>query len=388
MNDTIVQPTPDSAMASWINVIRETPDAANVATETKVEPEAKEPEAKPAAVAATVKPEPVVDTGDWEKSPTPRKADDWEKFKTARKQKETELAAERDTIKSERDRLTSEIAELRKAGPSPELDKLKAERDELFNALRVVDVEKHPHFQAHFNGRISQQVELAKSIVGADYAQQIQEVLGLPEGKYKAAQLEDLASNLTPFQMSQLGGVVNSLTSIQQEKRVAIENEVKNYDSVQAKRKADGEAATAKQVAEHERAFKAVVDELSGDNGLVTLKKRAGETDEDKAWNKGVEEQIDFAKNLLMGRHEPQTLSKAALYAASAPAFIRHAQALATENATLKEQIASMRASSPTVQGGRPNTTETTRVVNSPLTNPHDAAKNWVKALNEASNQQ
>lgn len=380
MPDTEPASPAQPSMASWM---KELPNITEPATQPIAEP------AKPAAAVAAEPPPKPADTTpvkpEDDETKWPRTSEDWKKFKEARKSRETELVSERDTIKSERDRLNSEIETLKRSGPSPELDALKRERDELFNLVRVIDVEKNPQFKAHYEGKTSAQIKLGQTIVGESNAAQFEKIVKMPDGEYKNDQIREFLAGLDNLQTARLGGVLNNLDQIQQERQQAIESEVKNYDTIQQRRKAETDHQATQRRQEAEKTFSTVLGELTGEKGLPMLQKRNGTTEEDAAWNKAVDSRVAYAKNLLEGNHKPADIMKAAFFAASAPAVLEHAKVVAEENARLREQVKALSAAGPRTAGDRaPTDTAPAPVQHKDGSRPMDAAANFMKGIIDA----
>ena len=286
----------------------------------------------------------------------------WKKLKESKKLVETE----RDTIRTERDTLRAEFETLKKTATTPQakanlaedpefialkksVEAKDKEAQELSERLRILDVEQHPKFKAYFEGKVGQQMEIAKTIGG----DKLVEALKLPAGEYRKSQLTEIASELGPLELAQFGSVLTRLTEIDHEKQGEIAKAKESQTAMQAER----EQTFAKQRAELENTFKSVTAEVTdAEKGLSFFREREG----DAEWNKGVQERLALAQRAFKGEFSHEEAARAIYWAASAPAVLQQANALLTKNAELEAEILKLRGASPSAPGGgaEPTTTE------------------------------
>jgi hypothetical protein len=334
-----------------------------------VPPEPKSPTPSPAQTSPA---EPKSDDSDkW-----PRTAQDWKKFTKTR---DEQYAAKDAAIKKLESDLQAERERVAKAIPaseSPEFDALRKERDLYSEQLKVVSVENHPKFKAHFENRTNAQVDLAKRIVGAEKAERLTTLLKMQDSDYKTSQIENLISDLSPMNQSRIAGVVNALDEIANERQTEISKARENYDKLTAEQQA--QANNRKQGIE--KMFSERIN-LAQDKekGFFLFQPREG----DEAWNKAVNERIDSAKLLLFGNPKPDRLMQAALDAAAYPELLKSMLAADQEIEKLRGQVKELSGASPQITGGRnANGGEATPPVQHKAgTRPMDAAKNWSSSL-------
>lgn len=381
---------PGKAMEGFISSLQSagTAEAAKAAAEkpapeTKPDPAPPKPPEKPADIkpAPDAKPETAKETSadeiDLEK--WPRDAKGWDAYKSKYKEKVSAATKERDDIKTERNKLNDEIEKLRKQGPSPELDKMKQERDQLSEQLRLVSVENHPKFKAYFENKTTAQVELAKRIVGTENADRIAELLKTSDGPTKDAAIEEIMATLSPLQASRLGGVVNAMSEIQSERQSEIGRSRETYDKMQ-KEQADKTAGEQKRVLD---LFDSTVKEMSDPkNGNPLFQTKDG----DEAWNGEVNKRIETAKNLLFGNTQPEQVIRAAMDVVAYPAVLKQNQAQAERIGQLEAQVKELTAAAPKVEAkaGEKSTDVPGLVTHKSGTSPMDAVKGWVGGLNKA----
>jgi hypothetical protein len=395
---------PPNAASSWMNSLPSMADQA-VAPERpepagRVAPGETTPKKEPETVKTPEKPEvskpgekPAKTADDDADEPMPRTAADW-KARKAKQGERLKLAqTERDATKSELATVRAEIGELKKAGPSPELDGLKKERDELSERLRLNAVEKHPKFQAYFEQKTNAQLDMAKRIVGAEAADEIVRALKMDDGAYKEAEIERLTAGMSQYKLSQIGNVALELDRIKAEREGEITRAKSNFEEMTKAEKAQMDKRRADQTAFVEKTFNDILGKASdAKEGNFLFQKKDGDT----AWNTQVDERVALAKQLFTGQSKPESLAQAAFYAAALPALLTsytaEKEASAKEIATLKAQVAQLSAASPTVQPGeRAANGEPGQFSRTPIkkdANPQEAGKSFMKDMINFGNQQ
>ena len=280
----------------------------------------------------------------------PRTAKDWEAYRA--KNKERQVA-----IETERDNLAKRIAELEKAQPAsattedPRIAVLSKEREELSERLRLVEITQHPQFKAYYDGKINTQVEMAKKIVGPDNAEAIASLLKLPDNEYRQQRLDELVTTLSPIAQSRIGGVLNQLQEIEMDREGQIQKAKTDYAAMQEKTKKDQETARTTNLQKAESMFTtalSVVQNPKDKDGLFVFQKRDG----DEEWNKGVDETVKTAKDLLFGTQPPEQLMKAALHAAALPVMAKRYQEAQDKIKALEDQVAGLTAAQPRTTAG------------------------------------
>lgn len=296
------------------------------------------------AKAPETKPAPAMVPSENEEEKWPRDAKDWDKFKAKRREKEAQLVSERETIKAERDKLSSEIAELKKSGPSPELEQFKKERDELSERLRMADIERHPRFKQYYDGKTSEQIGLARAIVGKDLADQVSTLLQMPDSEFRTERINELVGNLSVMQQSRIGSVLNSLEQINSERASEIVKAKTDFEKVSTFEKQRQEQAQQESIQKAQSVFDSFVKSAQDpQTGLMTFQKKDG----DSAWNNEVEARVQSARELLFGKASPETMIQAAIRAVSLPAVLTSHKAALDKIATLESQVKALTASTP-----------------------------------------
>jgi len=302
-------------------------------------PVVEKPTAKPDADTAPTPPDAPAKPDADDETKWPRTAQQWKEFKKARAEEVQKRDEEIKALKAERDEIKKKITEAPAA--SPELEALKKDRDELSERLRILDVERHPKFAAYFQNKTQAQIDLAKRIVGTEYADTAAKLLTLPEGQFKDQQIEEMLVNLTPLQQSRFGSVLNALADIESERQGEIKRSRDNFEKMTAEQTAAREG----QVKALEKAFNEAAVKAQESNPV--FKKRDG----DHAWNTEVEKRLETARNLFFGKGmTPERVIQAALDASALPAILTGYEAMYNENERLKSQIAELSKASPAIQ--------------------------------------
>src|SRR6185436_15635433 len=305
----------------------------------------------------------------------------WDAYKAKHREKEITLTKERDTTKNELAKIKEEIELLRKSGPSPELDALRKERDDLSDRLRVVAVEQHPKFKQYFETKTNEQLELAKEIVGNGKSDAIVSLLKQPDSQWRRQRIEELTVEMSPLQQSQIAGVMLSLSSINRERQGALAGAKETYEKMVA----DQKTAAEKQASEVKSNLEKLLNESlakvqDAKTGLAAFQTREG----DDEWNRGVETRIASAKNMLTGTVQPAAAMEVMLMGIAAPAVLNQLKDALEENGKLQAQIKELSSATPRLETGTPSGTETGSqpVQVKAGSNPHEAIKGWMQGLN------
>lgn len=338
--------------------------------EKKIEPE---PELKP-----ETKPEEKVEPPK-EEEKWPRTAKDWDAFKAKRKEVEIRLQGELQTASSKLKESEDKLAKV--SNPNIEENEIfkltKKERDELSEQLRMVSVENHPKFKAYFDNRINSQIGLAQKIVGTELAEKAKTILLMPDGEYKDSQIEQLTQDLTPLQQSRLGGVLNSLSEINNEKQSEIANARANLSKIQEQ----NQSQQKQRLTELEGVMNSVLSKAQDPkSGIALFQTKEG----DDNWNNGVKSRLETARAIFSGQLKPEQVALAARDAAAFPVVLEYTKHLQSELTKRDEQIKSLSAASPSVQSNEKadKSTDSQQPVKIKAhSNPMDAARSFAQVL-------
>jgi len=345
------------------------------------------------AVAAKADDKPAAEAEDkW-----PRTSKDWDSFKAKRRENEEKLKSEiaaRDTKVKE---LETRLQELDERGaklnePPPEIkaqiERLTKENEEMSLQLQVLEVTAHPKFKAYFENKTNAQINLAKRIVGTELAEQMEQVLKMPDipelAEIKQARVEEIISELSPIQQSRIGSVLNALTEIGEERAAEIARANEHKTTITGQQ-------TEQQKQKQEAAIKARDDAFSSmtravqdtKNGMPIFQLREGNDE----WNAAVGKRLDTAKRYFMGAKDitPQEIARASFMAAALPdmlaAYQADMKAKDEEIGKLGEQVKKLTAAQPGKGESADTAGETNgRVQIKPQMTPGEATAAWMKA--------
>lgn len=357
-----------------------------------VEPAATDPGAKPAAEKPVEPAKTKAEDGDDEK--WPRNTEDWDKFKAKRKANEEKLRGEIATRETKLADLQRQLETATKTKPADdtatkaEIERRDALIKSLTDRIAVLDVTKDPRFEEYFDKKTKTQQAMAANILGADKGTELAKILALPEGDYRNERMEAFMGDLTPMQSTRIGGVLNALDGIEQERKAEIEKAGANRETLLAERanrqKAQGEA--------RQKGFETTLTELQdATKGNPLFHKREG----DETWNAGLAKRIETAKALLFGGNiAPEQAAKAALFASSLPAVLEaydaDTKAKDAQIATLQAQVKALTAAQP--GGGTPAEKGASSAAESPSKikegmDPFAIADAFARGLTEHANQ-
>lgn len=304
------------------------------------------PPAAPAAPAKEpAKPDAKADE-DWKEAEppesvkSPKGQESWrsrEKGFAARLEKErAAFAKEKSELAAAADKFKADLEAAKKASPGvkvedlPEFKGLKSQHEALTKQLEdyserlaLVDVEKHPKFQAYFTQRTEAAMNLAKS-AGGDRAV---ELLKLPDSAWRTEQLEALAAEIGTIKGGLLTNAMARLDEITAERNAEIARAQTNYKTM----KEQEALTTAQQRESLSKTFEAIRAEVTGDKGLPVFAQK-----DDPEWNKGVQESLTLAQHIYGGELKPEERARAAFWSAAAPRLL---SALQTEQASRAEEV-------------------------------------------------
>lgn len=328
--------------------------------------------------------------GDTGEEKWPRSKKDWDLFKENRKKSEEALRsqiAEREAKIKEFEAKMQEAAAKPAAQVDPnikaKLDALEAENKELTEKITVLDVTQHPEFKAYFDNKTKAQVELAKRIVGSDKSDQLSRILDMPDSEYKSAQLDEFMGDLTTAQLSRFGGVLNALDSIKAEKEQEIAKAAEHKQKLQADQAQKAEMGSK----QREKWFTDTLTAVQGAKEIDLFRPKDG----DAAWNAKLNERVNKAKEIFLGKSNPAEVAAAALFAASLPVLKeRHDNDLRERDekiSKLEAQVKALTAAQPSggkgtgaaAPGADKNETSSLKEGMS----PHEAGSAFVRSMHD-----
>lgn len=294
------------------------------------DPQPAAPEPKPVEVEATAEPEPEVET------------------KESRSSKDFKLIKqERDEWKTKYDEVNSKIADLEQAtAPTEELEKLRAEYEEMSKTLSVTNLERHPKFREQYVKPIEAQVDRAKAYVPAEDRDKLAKILTMPVGEARANALDDLVGDLPASRQAYLQNIVSRIDEISYDRDIAVSESKASYEKLVQEENLISEKKTAERDNQLNKSFNTMLKEAQDNIPIYQL--REG----DEEWNQGVRERVALAKKILMEQNSFEDAATAALWAASGGALVEQNSALVEHNRRLQTELNKLKGAEPSAAGG------------------------------------
>lgn len=250
-------------------------------------------------------------------------------------------------LKSEKEKLAAEVAELKAKLASPEtqaqLDALQKERDELSTRLEQADIERHPRFQQHYDGNLKRIAETAKQVVPGENGEKIADMLKSGAFRTNDAAFRELISTLDSVEQAQIGALMLQSRTLHIERADELARAGERKKQLQAQEEA-AKASESKRVMAQ---FEANIREIASADPLFSTR------DGDDAWNAAVEKRITSARDLMTSDLDAKSVANVAIWATVGPEYKDMLETQMAINAKMKQQIELLSAASPKVSGSQ-----------------------------------
>ena len=221
------------------------------------------------------------------------------------------------------------------------MEKLKTERDDLDQRLKLAAIERHPKFQQEFQAKVDGITEQAKRVVGTESADRIAELIQQTDSEHRSNAIEEVMLELSTTKQAQLGSLLTRMDEVRYERAAALENAESTYQGMMADQQKQHEA----QLAETHKLFDGVLDDASK---LEVFAKRDG----DDSWNGEVKERVDMARSIFSGENDPAELARASLWAAAGPKYRELLINQIELTRRLQKQLGDQGSANPSVSSG------------------------------------
>lgn len=270
------------------------------------------------------------------------KSDDFKRVKGKAATFRTEAETARQELLKAKDELKA--AKERKAD-NGELETLKTELAKHKAISESIGLEFSKEFQDKYSAKKDTVISGLKAGLPADKADKIASALELPDSEYKRGLLATLTEGMDNFLLTEIAAANRELRGINKER----EGELTNAGAKLAELHKQREEGTKKRQTELGEAFETALKRATDPDptkGISVFQKRDG----DETWNAKVKERSAIAKVIYEGdfAHDNER-ADAAMWAAAAPAFLEDLSAQAKEITSLKETIAKMQSSNPSL---------------------------------------
>lgn len=248
-------------------------------------------------------------------------------------------------LKSEKEKLASEVAELKAKLASPEsqaqLEALQKERDELSKLLEQSDIERHPRFQQHYDGSLKRIAETAKQVVAGENGEKIADMLRTGAFRSNDAAFRELISTLDSVEQAQIGALMLQSRTLHIERADELARAGERKKQLQAQEEAAKVSESKRVMAQ----FESNIREIASADPLFS--KRDG----DDAWNAAVEKRVTTARDLMTSDLDAKSVANVAIWATVGPEYKDMLETQMAINAKMKQQIEALSAASPRVSG-------------------------------------
>lgn len=228
----IQQPDPGTGMNSMREKLEK------LMAETKEPPKADEKKPEPKKEEAK-KEEPKTDAKpDEKKEPEPEtftsaKAADWKKLKDARAAAEKERDEFKTKLLTKENEFLQLQTKLKAEDKTPEftkeLETIKADRDKLLEKLEAIDLERSPRFSERFDKAFASAAERAKNAVGEQLAERVEQLMHLPQSKWRKERLNEIREELTGIDQGQFDIAIAEWDRARQDKDTALADSKNNF---------------------------------------------------------------------------------------------------------------------------------------------------------------
>ena len=325
-----VEATEPDGPSSFIEAFK----AAVEGSEPKAEPKAEEPKAEePKAEEPKVEPkaeEPKAEEPKEESTPFESRAA--KDFKLLKQQ--------RDTAKTELEKLRDEVEQLRATAPADDLDALRKERDELSSRLKAASIERHPEFEQHYTKQLQAVIDRAKG-VSSEHAEKIEQLMKMDATAYRDQQMEEVFSELSAVKQSTLGALIARADEVRTERAGQLANANDTYEQMVATQQQQREQMML--------SSKKVFDDVLAEARVLEVFQQK---DGDEEWNADVSVREELARNIFLGQSDERELARASLWAAAGERYRDLLISQIEHNSKLQKQIEDLQGATPAVSGG------------------------------------
>lgn len=249
------------------------------------------------------------------------------------------IKEDRDNARSEIDNLKKELESAKANTNSGDLDKIRAERDQLSDELKIASIERHPEFRRKYEERAGQLVTQAKEMVGVGMDEKITQLLFMAESEGRTEQLDDVFSELPVSKQARLANLISEMDKLQTDRVEELNNSNATYDALQERDR--GHLQERLDVTH--KTFDEVAQRASN---LEMYRTKEGDDD----WNKEVDSRMNVARSIFTGASNQEDLALASLWAAAGPSYREAYGAQVEVNRRLQAQIKDLTGATPSMQ--------------------------------------
>lgn len=215
---------------------------------------------------------------------------------TARKL-EAERVAEKAAVQKQIEEINQQAAD---KVDEAEVVKLRKQVEELDAVVQKSSLQEHPNFKAKYDGQISTEIEKVKKVVPTENADELAQLLSIPESKKRNERITEIANALEDIPKLKLLAAVERVDRWASEKSDELSKWKENKVHIEASAIRDREIDSAKVAEIQKVAWTKGMDVVSApQTGLEVFQKADGYDD----WNAKVDARVATVKNLLLTKN-------------------------------------------------------------------------------------
>lgn len=351
----------------------------------------------PPAPAKAATPAPATpDDGHTWKPKDKRKAQNWDDLKDDFAKREAGHIADKAALKAEVEALRTgkpvpasgdlDITKLdyERVSKHPEVAKRLKERDDYFDIVKQVAVERDPEFVARFEPRREAAIRAAKAVAGGASAD-LAKLLEQAASELRDERISKLTENFSEGSKRTVGAALQTLASIDIEREGEIASRKASFETRQLDQFKQQEARVRDRQATLDKAFDHQLALWADPKEGMPFYVKTGDVQQDAA----VDATVATARQIFSGTLTPEQLADYAKWAAVAKRVFSEREMLLTELARFRDADQRWRAGSPSDAGGHGSLVETARQSAQPAFNPADpfsGSRSFAEGLEAARN--
>lgn len=269
----------------------------------------------------------------------------------ARKERDefkTKYETETKTLGERAAQVEKELTETKARFNPEEYERLKTEREELFQKVRLLDVTRTPEWQKEFNVPMERAVKHVVAQVAEENKAKVEWLLKQPPSNQRTEALEEIASDMGPLRAGQIGIGVAAYDDVRSRMEAVLADEknlVERHTQFQKEQDEANQAASKLKVAkEFEATFETVKKDFA-ESGLPIFTRIEG----NEAHNAEVEKAINEAKSLAQN-DDRAVRTRLAFGAVMGKHAVTALNAIIDENKKLTEMVAQFQRGLPSGQ--------------------------------------
>lgn len=304
------------------------------------------PGEKPPADPATAEP----DFEELTKGATPATRKNFERQKTHYEEKLTTAQKELETLRAQvaaYELKPDEVKTLR-----TEKDRLAAEHAEMQKNIELIGLERSTKFQEKFvKGRTTLVDDAAKRVTkaGGDAAK-FKAALALPDGAEKYAAMEEAFGNMPPFMQNQVAAIVTQIETLDEDRAATLADASGNMRKWAEEETAAQRAEAIKAVEARQTRFNDLMPELA--KGCILLRKVDPASEGAEQWNAVVDQVVAEGKDFLFNGNKFDDFAAAAVKSRAYDRLQEIFVLTRQENETLRQQVVDLSGSEPGASSG------------------------------------